>query len=377
MTYTELKAEPGSLVYSNAGLVVGRINNDLTEDNRWTANGKCSIANGFIKASGISPKDARSFHKSVETNPNGYILKGYTIVLQLKELPVEMWAVKAAEVLGGEFNDFEEMLEQLSKQPEKEREAKLAVLEKFFQKEKKSYCRKTRLTPTARQKVDEIISELSARYENKGRVLYNTETIINEIMDAYLDKEEITIPMSMICGCHNEHRLNRIKDKFAAMKYFDETYAAALYNTPYKNPKAFARHLWKKIFKDEYDALRKAFVAHYVFGNSFKKYSLYHFVQHYKPTNSHRIPEINEVIERKINEQLSLMLSSKAPMKEFDIRHRVINFKHSKDLMTGRDESYFTSGNSFKEHRVTYEIELSDWKEDLELYRIYLLNNAS
>ena len=102
MTFTELKAKPGDYVFNDAGLAVGRINKDLTEDNRFTAFGKCSIANGFIKATNLTPSDAKRFHKAVESNPNGYILMGYTICLQLKELPVEMWCVKAAEILGGD-----------------------------------------------------------------------------------------------------------------------------------------------------------------------------------------------------------------------------------------------------------------------------------
>ena len=160
MTFTELKAKPGDYVYSDKGLVVGRINNDLTEDNRWTAEGKCSIANGFIKAAGISPKDARRFHKAVESNPNGYTLQGYTVVLELKELPVEMWAVKAAEILGGEFEDLRAMLEELSKQPEKERAAKLAVMEKFFKKERNSNTEyKKRLRKTKKE-----IAELDKRF---------------------------------------------------------------------------------------------------------------------------------------------------------------------------------------------------------------------
>ena len=52
MTFTTLKAKPGDLVLNDDGLAVGRINKDLTEDNRWTADGKCSIANGFLKATG-------------------------------------------------------------------------------------------------------------------------------------------------------------------------------------------------------------------------------------------------------------------------------------------------------------------------------------
>ena len=147
MTFTELKATPGDYVFDTDGLAIGRINIDLTEDNRFTAFGKCSIANGFIKASGVSPNDARRFHKAVESNPNGYLLKGYTICLQLKELPVEMWCVKAAEILGGEFEDLKEMLEELSKQPDKERQAKLSVLEKFFKKEYKSYLKKQEKEP--------------------------------------------------------------------------------------------------------------------------------------------------------------------------------------------------------------------------------------
>ena len=75
MTYTELKAQPGDYVFDKDGLAIGRINNDLTEDNRFTAFGKCSIANGFIKATNLTPTDARRFHKAVEKNPNGYVLR--------------------------------------------------------------------------------------------------------------------------------------------------------------------------------------------------------------------------------------------------------------------------------------------------------------
>ena len=166
MTFTELKAKPGEYVYNKDGLVVGRINNDLTEDNRFTAFGACSIANGFIKASNLTPSDAKRFHNAVNANPNGYVLMGYTIALELKELPVEMWAVKAAEILDGEFEDLKEMLVELSKQPEKERAAKLSVLEKFFTKEKKQLQKKPALSPTAKKQVDEYFENWKENLDN-------------------------------------------------------------------------------------------------------------------------------------------------------------------------------------------------------------------
>ena len=154
MTYTELKAKPGSYIYNDSGLAVGRINNDLTEDNRFTAFGKCSIANGIIKASGYTPKNPESFHKAVQSKPNGYVLMGYTVCLELSELPVEMWCVKAAEILGGEYEDLKEMLTELSKQPEVERQAKLTSLSKMFAKEKKAIKRKPKLSKAAKENID-------------------------------------------------------------------------------------------------------------------------------------------------------------------------------------------------------------------------------
>ena len=152
-------ASPGDYVYNDDGVAIGRINKDLTEDNRFTADGKCSQANGVIKTSGWTPPNPDRFHKEVEANPNKYLLKGFTLFHEITELPVEMWALRAAELLDGEFEDLEDLMRNLSKQPEKERNAKVYALRKLFSKKNL----KPTLSPSAKRKVDDFFDNYEER----------------------------------------------------------------------------------------------------------------------------------------------------------------------------------------------------------------------
>ena len=318
--YTELKAQPGDYVFSDSGLVVGRINNDLTEDNRFTAFGKCSIANGFINATNLTPTNARSFHNSVESNPNGYVLKGYTICLQLKELPVEMWAVKAAEILDGEFEDFEQMLEELSKQPEKERQAKLSVLAKFFTKEKTHAKTKERLTPAAKQNVDMYIEEMKERWnEDKEVWLHSYNKYI--LFDMIEDGESIEhIPPSFYIDL--ESWLTRIKFKAPAFAYFDEK-AKTIDIPDWQRKEDWIKREYEKEVSKRYES--KLIFAYYLLRKREGNFTLDNLSKAYHDTglSSFDFGEYKPQAEKLLKKLLS---NSKPIDKSFDVRHRYFYF---------------------------------------------------
>lgn len=169
--FNSLGAKPGELVFNKDGLAVSRINKDGTEDNRWTAEGECSMANGLIRISKWIPSDTSGFHSEVESKPNSYILKGYTLFYEVCALPVEVWALKAAELLDGEFNDLQDLLSELSKNPEKERQAKLTALRKLFG----GYKKKPTLSKKAKEDVDEFFEDYE---ENIRKHLYSHEDVV-------------------------------------------------------------------------------------------------------------------------------------------------------------------------------------------------------
>lgn len=328
MTYNQLKAKPGDYIFNSIGLAVGRINTDTTEDNRWTADGKCSIANGFIKATGISPSDAKRFHNSVSTNPNAYLLKGYTIVLQLKELPIEMWAVTASEILGSEYNDFQEMLEALSKQPELERQAKLHVMEKFFKKERTALKKKTTISKAGKRIVDAFVEKSNKEFEESGK-LHNCapDYGLNKLTDLYLDGKPLDVPMSFLFGPYGNYDLQRITDKNACYKYFDEVAIHDLKNPIYSSPEAIAKLIWDED-KEGIEAMKFAFVALITLKKKpeFSKYTAHAFAHHYYTWYNFTIPELTDDIQKQVEKKYRQMLRSEQPMKDTDVRHRYFSY---------------------------------------------------
>lgn len=329
MTYTELKAKPGDLIFSDSGLAVGRINVDLTEDNRWTADGKCSIANGFIKASGISPTDARRFHKAVETNPNGYVLKGYTICLQLKELPVEMWAVKAAEILDGEFDDFQEMLKELSKQPEVEREAKLSVLMRFFKKELSSTNKPKGMTPAAKERIDYFIQQEIEYLDDDGILTFfnKNRSVVFELISLDVSLDEI--PMSYVFGVENI--LWRITRKEYGYKYFNNE-LEKLDHPVWNNRNEIIMEQYQNKLNEMYED-RILFCYYLIKKKEDKKFSKFDLPR-FSLDVKYELGEYREPAEA----LLKNLLSSKKPIdKQFDVRSKYFDYTMGQ----------FSSSNSF------------------------------
>jgi hypothetical protein len=130
MTTTERpKGKPGEYIFDyDKGAYVGRLKSDSTEDRRFTREGDCSLMNGIIKATDYVPKNPKSFAETF-SEPNSYLLSGFTVVFDCLDLDPEMWVSKAAELadISGD-NSIRDILDHISQFPVIEREAKLTSL---------------------------------------------------------------------------------------------------------------------------------------------------------------------------------------------------------------------------------------------------------
>lgn len=140
MTFTELKAKPGQYVWDEEKIqFVGRINKDGTEDKRFSKGGLCSLLNTVIEETGYVPAKPQLFASRIaEHRKSDYLVKGYGVVVQCYDLTAEMWAAKAAEVLGEECDGIGDILAKVSQAKEVEHKAKIESLALIFGKELKS-----------------------------------------------------------------------------------------------------------------------------------------------------------------------------------------------------------------------------------------------
>jgi hypothetical protein len=140
MTYTELKAKPGQYVWDEDKIqFVGRINKDGTEDKRFSKGGLCSLLNTIIETTGYVPKQPQLFASRIaEHRKSDYLVKGYGVVVRCYDLSAEMWAAKAAELLGQECDGIADILSKVSESKASEHKAKIESLALIFGKELKS-----------------------------------------------------------------------------------------------------------------------------------------------------------------------------------------------------------------------------------------------
>lgn len=122
---------------SDKNRFTSRIKNDGTEDRRFIADGQCSFLNGFISLTGYTPKDPDAYQQELLGMPNHFMLKGVTLVHNLKVMPPEMWATEVALITGEHYSSISEMLTAISFCEDVEREAKLTAFARFFGEELK------------------------------------------------------------------------------------------------------------------------------------------------------------------------------------------------------------------------------------------------
>lgn len=130
---SHLSGVPGEYVWDpNFLMFVGRIKSDMTEDHRFTADGRSSFLNGVCKGFNLS-NPQRTAKLLTEAEYNGYILKGFSLVVDGSRLTPEMWLAKAGEEL--QCEGIYEILEQLSQHQGKERQVKQDNLKRLFKRE--------------------------------------------------------------------------------------------------------------------------------------------------------------------------------------------------------------------------------------------------
>ena len=130
---SHLSGGPGEYIWDEIELLfVGRLNKDGTEDHRFTADGRSSFLNGVCKGFSLSSpqKTARLL---TEPEYNGYIIRGFSLLVDGATLTPEMWVAKAGEELQKE--GIYEILEELGKWKGKERKLKEDTLRTVFKKE--------------------------------------------------------------------------------------------------------------------------------------------------------------------------------------------------------------------------------------------------
>jgi hypothetical protein len=132
------KAAVGSLIYDEElNQIVGKLNNDGTENRTWTAGGQYSMYNNLL-AVGYRPSDVQNYLNNCDSVSNGYLLQGFVLLQGAKELPPESWVGEVISRTKQRFESFEEMLNWISTLPrEEERKAKCAAFSKLYKEELK------------------------------------------------------------------------------------------------------------------------------------------------------------------------------------------------------------------------------------------------
>lgn len=129
---TTLKAEPGTYVYDESNnRFVGRLNQNGTEDKRFTNGGLCSLLNSVLEVTDYKPKDPQAYAKALCTREqNSYALNGFTVLLTglQKELTPEEWCQLAAQEMPNDPDGLADILAWVSMNRHVEFDSKVGSL---------------------------------------------------------------------------------------------------------------------------------------------------------------------------------------------------------------------------------------------------------
>ena len=129
--WSHLSASPGGYVYDpETGRCPGRVNQDGTEDRRFTADGDASIMNEFFSVFSYPHEKPSEFMESVQS---GYLFQGFGVILsEWDVLTGPEWAAKFTELCDLYPQSLGELLREIGNNPAAERQSKLEVATRLY-----------------------------------------------------------------------------------------------------------------------------------------------------------------------------------------------------------------------------------------------------
>jgi hypothetical protein len=189
MSYTQLKAKPGSYIWDETKVqFVGRINKDGTEDKRFKKGGLCSLLNTLLEKTGYVPEHPQMFAERLASHAQTkYLVKGFGLVVDCITLSPEHWAAKAVEKLGTEANGIADILEQVSQSKEAERQAKVEALALIFSKELKR-AKLSELVTDEDIKLTQLRRQLAAAQKEEEKDRKDANELLNKMHEKFKNR---------------------------------------------------------------------------------------------------------------------------------------------------------------------------------------------